>query len=107
MEAMEEKEPGWKKKHNSKVVERRSRQVYQVKWKEFTGLDGAYTEAMKKMISHKQDVILLGKKMNSNPRHQYVRSRRGKAVLLTVIQLIGPWKRQKKSQKKTVGLSMG
>ena len=38
---------------------------------------------MKKMRSHKQDVILLGKKMNSEPRHEYVRSREGRAVLFT------------------------
>ena len=82
-EAMEEKEPGWKKRHNSKVVERKSRQVFHAKWREFTGPEGAYTQAMKKMLSHKQDVILLGKKMNSDPRHEYVRSRKGKAVLLT------------------------
>ena len=81
--AMEEQEPGWKKRHNSKVVEHRSRQAFHVKWKEFTGPKESYTQAIKKMFSHKQDVILLGKKINSNPHHEYVRSQRGKVILLT------------------------
>ena len=82
-EDMEAREPGWKKKNKAKVVERKARQVFHIPLKDYVGPDGVYAKAMKKMRAHKQDVILLGKKMNSEPRHEYVRSRDGKAVLFT------------------------
>ena len=82
-EAMEEKELGWKKAHKAKVVERRARQVFHMPLKDYVGPKGPYTKAMGRKCSHKQDVILLGKKMKAEPRHAYVRSRGGKAILFT------------------------
>ena len=80
---MEAQEPGWKIRRKSKVIERKWRQVFHVPFPEFIGKKGPYRKSMMKMLSHKQDVILLGKKINTEPRHEYVRMRNGKAMLMT------------------------
>jgi hypothetical protein len=81
-EDMSKKYPGWKKKNNSKVVTRKTRQLFHQSFREYIGKNGDYARGMKKMFRHKQNVILLGKKMKSDPREQYVKLMDGKAIML-------------------------
>ena len=82
-ENMEAREPGWKSKQKAKVVERKMRQVFHIPFVEYIGEEGPFVKAMSNMLPRKQDVILLGKKMCTEPRHKYVRLRNGKAMMMT------------------------
>ena len=59
---------------------RKTRQLFQQPFQKFIGEDGDYVQWIKKMFCHKQNVILLGKKMKATPREECVKRMNGKAI---------------------------